>query len=301
MSELDLASLTPLTGGWSGQTFLADVAGERSVVRIYANPGHRGDAAHEVDAALLELVRGLLPVPDVLEVRRADPATGAPALLITSYVEGVRGDELLPTLDDDGLAHLGRRLGEVLAVLGGIPMLRSGPFVDGDLRIGSFGDVDDLPAHVASTQLPWFSPDDRAGLMKVAAKAQERLDGVGRHCLVHSDFNPKNLVLDPDTLHVRAVLDWEFSHAGSPYTDLGNLLRFDRQPAFAEAVLTAYAPRFWEDPRSTLELARAADLWALVELAGRKGQNPVADRAHAHLVQIGRTGALDAIPDAPQR
>ncbi|MET0766493.1 MAG: phosphotransferase, partial [Aeromicrobium sp.] len=158
MSELDLASLTPLTGGWSGQTFLADVAGERSVVRIYATSGPRGDAAHEVDAALLELVRGLLPVPEVLEVRRADPATGAPALMITSYVDGVRGDELLPTLDEEGLGRLGSHLGEVLAVLGGIPMLRSGPFVDGDLRIGTFEGADDLPEYVADAQLPWFTP-----------------------------------------------------------------------------------------------------------------------------------------------
>ncbi len=111
---------------------------------------------------------------------------------------------------------------------------------------------------------------------------------------MHSDFNPKNLILDPDTLHVRALLDWEFSHAGNPYTDLGNLLRFDRAPAFADAVLTTYAGRWWEDKRSVLEQARAADLWALVELAGRKGQNPVADRAHALLLEIARTGDLDA-------
>jgi aminoglycoside phosphotransferase (APT) family kinase protein len=301
VSDLDLASLTPLTGGWSGQTFLADVAGERSVVRIYANPSPRGDAAHEVDAALLELVRGLVPVPEVLEVRRADPGTGAPALLITSYVDGVRGDELLPTLDDDGLARLGTHLGELLAVLGGMPMLRGGPFVDGDLRIGTFGDVDDLLGYVAGSQLPWFSPDDRAGLLEVAAAAQEKLDGVGRCCLVHSDFNPKNLILDPDTLHVRALVDWEFAHAGNPYADLGNLLRFERRPAFADAVLTTYAARRWEDTRWALELARAADLWALVELAGRKGQNPVADRAHALLLRIARTGDLDAVPDPPKR
>ena len=74
-TAMDLTSLTPLAGGWSGETFVADVAGERSVVRIYARPSHRGAAAHEVDAALLRLVRGLVPVPEVLEVRRADPAS----------------------------------------------------------------------------------------------------------------------------------------------------------------------------------------------------------------------------------
>jgi aminoglycoside phosphotransferase (APT) family kinase protein len=116
------------------------------------------------------------------------------------------------------------------------------------------------------------------------------LDGVGRWCLAHSDFNPKNLILDPDTLEVRALLDWEFAHAGSPYTDLGNLLRFDRQPAFADAVLTTYAGSRGVDPATALALARAADLWALVELAGRRGSSPVADRAHALLLRIAREG-----------
>ena len=94
------------------------------------------------------------------------------------------------------------------------------------------------------------------------------LDTVPRACLVHSDLNPKNLLLDPDTLALTGVLDWEFAHAGHPFTDLGNLLRFDRAPAFAEAVLAAYAARRGTPPEEALGLARAADLWALVDLAG---------------------------------
>ena len=53
---MDLASLQPLPGGWSGETFVAEVAGERSVVRIYAGASHRGENAHDVDAALLRAV-----------------------------------------------------------------------------------------------------------------------------------------------------------------------------------------------------------------------------------------------------
>ena len=41
-------------------------------------PGRRGDAAPEIDAAVLRLVRGLLPVPEVLEVRRGDAAPAGP-------------------------------------------------------------------------------------------------------------------------------------------------------------------------------------------------------------------------------
>jgi len=288
--------MTPLAGGWSGETFLAETAGERTVVRIYADPGRRGETAHEVDAAMLRLMRGLVPVPEVLEVRRADPAADLPALLITSFLPGIRADELVPTLDDARLATLGTRLGELLADLGGIPMLRMGPFVDGDLRIGDWDLGDGLPSYVErhAPQLAHWSANDLAGLREVAETSQALLDTVGRYCLVHSDFNPKNLLLDPETLTVTGLLDWEFAHAGHPYSDLGNLLRFDRQPAFGESVLAAYCARRGGTPADALELGRAADLWALVELATRRGQNPVADGAHELLLRIAQTLSIHA-------
>jgi aminoglycoside phosphotransferase (APT) family kinase protein len=303
---MDLTSLTPLEGGWSGQTFLADVGGERSVVRIYAEPGPRGPAAHEVDAALLRLVRGLVPVADVLEMRRADPATGLPALLVTSHLPGERADLLLPGLDAGARAGLGRTLAGILADLGGMPLLSSGPFVDGDLRIGSFwgpgeGDVDGLPGYVdlVSPRLGWWTPDELDGLREVAVDAQALLDTVGRVCLVHSDFNLKNLLVDPATLAVTGLVDWEFAHAGHPFTDLGNLLRFERDEAFTAAVLEAYAERRGPAPEEALALARAADLWALVDLASRRNTNPVAAAADVLLREIARTRDPRAAPEGP--
>jgi aminoglycoside phosphotransferase (APT) family kinase protein len=286
---MDLASLTPLDGGWSGETFLAEAAGERSVVRIYARPSHRGAAAHEVDAALLRLVKGLLPVPEVLEVRRADEATGMPALLVTSFLPGERLELLLPRLADAERATLGRSLGELLADLGGMPTLSTGPFVDGRLTIGSFEpDLDGLPAAVelAESRLGWWSPDELTGLREVAVDAQALLDTVGRRVLVHSDFNAKNLLVDPDSLEVTGLLDWEYAHAGHPFTDLGNLLRFERDEVFTDAVLAAYTGRRGGSAGDALALARAADLWALVDLAARRGENPVAERADRLLRRV---------------
>jgi aminoglycoside phosphotransferase (APT) family kinase protein len=286
---MDLASLTPLDGGWSGETFLAEAAGERSVVRIYARPSHRGAAAHEVDAALLRLVKGLLPVPEVLEVRRADEATGMPALLVTSFLPGERLELLLPRLADAERATLGRSIGELLADLGGMPTLSTGPFVDGRLTIGSFEpDLDGLPAAVelAEPRLGWWSPDELTGLREVAVDAQALLDTVGRRVLVHSDFNAKNLLVDPDSLEVTGLLDWEYAHAGHPFTDLGNLLRFERDEVFTDAVLAAYTGRRGGSAGDALALARAADLWALVDLAARRGENPVAERADRLLRRV---------------
>ena len=293
---MEFSDLTPLAGGWSGQTFVAEAGGERTVVRIYP-PGRRDDAAPEIDAAVLRLVRGLVPVPDVLEVRRTLSAADRPGLLVTSFLTGERGDLLLPSLDGTRAAVLGGHLGELLADLSGMPTLTAGPFVDAALTIGDFGLTDGLPGFVAdhADALGW-EPGLLARLEEVADRAQALLDSVGRTCLVHSDANPKNLLVDPATLGVTGVLDWEFAHSGHPHTDLGNLLRFDRRPTYADAVLAAWCERRSTDPAETLELARAADVWALVDLAARRGQNPVADRAHEHLMAIARTGDLHALP-----
>lgn len=291
---MDAADLVPLAGGWSGQTFLAEAGGQRSVVRIYP-PGLRDDSAPEVDAAVLRLVRGLLPVPDVLEVRRGGVADDRPGLLVTSWLVGERGDLVLPTLDDAGLARIGRRVGEVAGILGGMPTLRPGPFVDPALHIGDFGLADGLPGFAEAAGLRWDA-DLLARLVAVATDAQALLDTVDRSCLVHSDLNPKNLLVDPETLEVTAVLDWEFAHSGHPFTDLGNALRFDRAPAYVDAVLAGHRERHGVPPAEALALARAADLWALVDLASRAGQNPVADRADLLLRSVAAQGDLQAEP-----
>jgi Ser/Thr protein kinase RdoA (MazF antagonist) len=270
-------------------------------VRVY-RPGQRDDAGPEIDAAVLRLVRGLVPVPEVLEVRRGLAAADQPGLLVTTFVDGERGDLLLPSLDDRGLAVLGARLGSLAADLAGMPMLRAGTFRDGDLRIGAFPGPDDLPGLVDAHARAWGPPGlgwDASlvrRLRAVAEQAQQLLDTVGRTSLVHSDLNPKNLLVDPRSLDLTAVLDWEFAHAGHPFTDLGNLLRFDRAPAYVGAVLAAWCDRRGGTPEQALDLARAADLWALVDLASRAGDNPVADRAATHLRAIAAARDPHAVP-----
>ena len=292
--------LVPLEGGFSGETFLAEMAGERSVVRIYAERGaRRGPAAVDVDAALLRLVRGLLPVPEILEVRRPS-AAGTPALLVTSFVPGTPLDRLLPQAPNHTRRAIGRQLGMLLARLAQIPTLRPGQFLDADLRIGALpAGAGTLPEWVEAHQDgPGFgdwSDADLKGLGDVAEDAQVLLDRFDRSCLVHSDFNAKNLLVDPGNGAVTGVLDWEFAHSGLPVTDLGNLLRFERDPGLADTVLETYTDLAPDAPPDLLDHARAADLFALVDLAARGG-NPVAQRARELLLSIARTGDLHAAP-----
>lgn len=297
-SEL-LTELRPLAGGYSGETYLSRVGADEVVVRIYAGRPGRRDAEGrfsarpaEVEAALLTLVRGLLPVPRVLEVRRPDnrvPGAELPAMLICERLPGVCGEEYYRDADAGARAALGERLGGLLADLAGMPLLRAGFFIDGELTVQPFGpEAEDLwlwaEAHLLSQPAgasdhsgaeSWLSA--RAALQRLCAQAQARLDLLTRVCLVHGDFNLKNLLIDPASGQITGLLDWEFAHAGNPATDLGNLLRQATEPAdagYAAAVLAAYAARRGGSVEELRLLAEAADLYALIELAARAAAEP---------------------------
>jgi aminoglycoside phosphotransferase (APT) family kinase protein len=56
-------------------------------------------------------------------------------------------------------------------------------------------------------------------VLAAAGQTLRRLhDGVPG--FVHGDYGPQNLLLDPVSLEVVAVLDWEFAHDGDPVEDL---------------------------------------------------------------------------------
>ncbi|WP_285102414.1 phosphotransferase [Promicromonospora sp. MEB111] len=309
--------LEPLTGGWSGETFLATPSraargGDRLVVRFFADARHTPDAAR-IQAALLDRVRSALPVPAVREVHDGDGAL--PGALVTELLPGERGDLVLARLvaehreggrreggrsTEGALGALGRALGRVAGTLATTPMPRTGLFAGADLRIEPF-DLwlpDWVDAHAPGLTAGGWSDGEVAGLRKVAERAGVDREGA-TPCLVHSDLNPKNVLVDPATLQVTGVLDWEFAHAGHPATDLGNLLRFDREPPYVEGVLDGWSAGVGadgSDRRRALHLARSADLVALIELAARAETNPVVRQARAHLRAIARTGDVHAVP-----
>lgn len=299
--------LEPLAGGWSGETFRAvpSAPDQATLVARYLAAEHHAPEAAGIQAALLRQVSGLLPVPDVHGAFESDGPV--PGLLLTELLPGERGDLVLERLDAEGrsddLRTLGRALGGVAGTLAGVRMPDAGMFADETLRIEPFRLV--LPEwvddHAAGLAAVGWSGAEVAALRAVAEDALPLLAGA-QPCLVHSDLNPKNVLVDPVGMRVTGVLDWEFAHAGHPATDLGNLLRFDRHPAYVSGVLDEWCAVVGRttgarpDPAAAVDVARAADLVALVELAARTVTTPVVREAREHLRAIARTGDVHAVP-----
>lgn len=300
--------MEPLAGGYSGETFLVGAAEDQVVLRIYARDPERC----VVDASLLRLLHGVVPVPALVDERPA--ADGQPGVLVMELLPGERLDLVLPTASDRLRTTIAGNLGRLLATLSGIPMLRFGMFQGAELRISDAGgpaeDLRTWAHHFRDNgRLAAWEERDFDGLLELVDEAAGRLRGswrdeppkrsdpaLTRVVLAHSDFNPKNLLVDAETGEITGLLDWEFAHAGSPYTDLGNLTRFERHPDVVAGVLMTlreHAPTLAADP---LILGRAVDLWALIELAGNPQRNAVRELATQLLLAQARSGDLLAWP-----
>jgi aminoglycoside phosphotransferase (APT) family kinase protein len=245
-----------------------------------------------VDVSLMRLVHGLLPVPRVLDAKPEESDEGPPYVL-TERLPGMNLETYLETAGDAQRQRVGEQLGELLVRLSGMPFLTFGEFVGRELVISPFeagGLIGWFNQHVADLGL---TRDQVSAMESVIDSAEDLAStGVDRICLVHSDFNPKNLLVDPETAEITGLIDWEFAFAGSPYSDLGNLLRFCEDPVLGEAVLSVVRSTGPDLGDRLVERGRAADLWALIDLASRPAANPVAAAAHTLITRMADTADL---------
>lgn len=286
----------PAAGGFSGETFAGLWMRQRAYVRLYL----RDPARAEVDLALLRLLNGRIPLPKVLRADTEAPtsARSLPAHIVTAAVPGQRADVLLEMGTSAPAARaLGRQSARIVGALRQQGFDTAGPLSGRDLRVGQFPAEYAGLTSVARRLTPGLSAagldvTDHSPLGIALAAADARLSGAPpqRPCLVHSDLNGKNLIVDPDSGRLRAVLDWEFAHAGNWLADIGNLLRgTGRAPtgspvarAFREGLvdemhesLLADRRSRWTVPPDWVRSAHDHDLFALLELAAR----PVTDAA----------------------
>ena len=179
----------------------------------------------------------------MLEVRPA--SADEPAVLVTSRLDGTPLDQALrdhhDTLD---LTALGVSLGGPWPGCQGCRSGDFGMFVGADLGVSTHG-VPLRPAEFARYQrdngriASWRDDDldallrlvDLAGDVSDAAEA-ESLASVGAGA---QRLQPEEHPRRPRDLQVVALLDWEFAHAGSVYTDFGNFTRFERDDRLVRA------------------------------------------------------------------
>ena len=270
----EVLSVERLEGGQRNTNVKLRVEGmaDPLVLRIY-----RHDAAlcrKELD--LMKLVRGVVPVPDVIH----EEADATPPFVLLRYVDGITFRELRRTGDDAAVAEAAESVGEVLAAIHKHEFPQAG-WLEPGLRVGApLLEGADAGRRFIELCLGSEAARERMGkelrarVRRAVRQGSEDLAAMEEESrLVHGDFNKRNVIVARagGGWRVAAVLDWEFAIASTPLTDLGNFLRYERedQPAVAPHLEKAYRRAGGSLPDEWRRLSQLVDLIALCELLSR--------------------------------
>jgi aminoglycoside phosphotransferase (APT) family kinase protein len=204
----------------AGPSIPGPAAWRRPLVLRRKPPGHLLPSAHAIEREY-QVMRSLqdsgIPVPKT-HLLCEDPGVIGTAFFVMDYVNGhPMTDAALPGRSPVDRGAIYRSMIEVLARLHRVDWRAVG--LDGYGKPGNY---------VARQVHRWTA--------QYRASETERIDAMERliqwlpshipaddaASIVHGDYRPGNLLLDPDKPAVAAVIDWELSTIGHPLVDLGH-------------------------------------------------------------------------------
>ncbi|MFA9445848.1 phosphotransferase family protein [Egicoccus sp. AB-alg6-2] len=217
-------------GGRSNLTYtVSDARGRRLVLR---RPPLHGvlPSAHDMGREhriITALEPTNVPVPVTIGYEADDEVTGAP-FYVMQFAEGevVRDAAAARThLDVATRSAVSADLVDVLVRLHEV-----------DVDAVGLGDLARREDYLARQLKRWHGQLQQGATRRlpvlddVHARLVADIPAQGQATIVHGDYRLDNLVLDPATGRVRAVLDWELTTLGDPLADLGLLLVYWAEP-----------------------------------------------------------------------
>jgi aminoglycoside phosphotransferase (APT) family kinase protein len=264
---------TPLEGGLRNCNLKLTTDRGTFVLRVYE---HHASLCHkEVD--LLRFVDGRALVPEVIYAA-PDGMDEMPPFAVLRFVEGITFQELKRAGDADATAEAAESVGAALAAIGRVRFDRAGwigpgpavgaPLLPGENALPRFVDLC-LESEVLRSRMPEDFREQAHAVVWGAAAELAALDGDAR--LVHCDFGTRNVIVrrERGRWGLAAVLDWEFAVAGSPLTDVGHFLRYDKQGVEA-AFLRGFVEAGGELREGWRRMARLIDFSALCDILTRE-------------------------------
>lgn len=205
-------------GGQSNPTFAIEAASGNYVLRRKP-PGTLLASAHAVDRefrVLTALANSDVPVARAYHLCEDDSIIGSMFYLM-EYVDGtVYWNPALPELDNNARTKVYDEMNRVLAAMHSVDIEKAG--------LSDYG----KPGNYFERQISRWSKQYRASETETIDAMETLMDWLpanlptddGKVSLVHGDFRLDNLMFDPHTHKVLAVVDWELSTLGHPYADL---------------------------------------------------------------------------------
>jgi len=101
-----------------------------------------------------------------------------------------------------------------------------------DIDITGLSKLGNPEGYVTRQVLGWIKryfnaeTDTIKGMNKAAEWLQNNISKTQSNTFIHNDYKYDNLILDLNTLNIKAVLDWEMATVGDPLMDLGTTLAY---------------------------------------------------------------------------
>lgn len=204
--------------GQSNPTYRIDASGGTFVLRAQP-PGQLLPGAHRVDREA-RIIAGLrdtpVPVPHILAQSGADGPLGR-MFVVMSHVEGqIYWDPALPGMSPNDRRAVYAAMNQTLADLHDVA-----PEATGLADFGRAGDYFQRQLATWTRQYRASETEEIAEMNQLISWLEDNFpEDDGRSGLVHGDFRLDNMIFDPATHTVAALLDWELSTIGHPFADL---------------------------------------------------------------------------------
>lgn len=230
-------------GGYSNLTYLIKKGSSEFVLR---KPPHGANikSAHDMRReykvlSLLKPVYTKIPAP--ICICEEDDLLGAPFYLM-ERVKGLILRNKVPegmTMTTDSFRRLSVNTIDNLAMLHQL-----------DIKTSGLSDLGKPEGYVQRQVEGWIKryfnaeTDEIKAMNETATWMQSNIPPETQVAFIHNDYKYDNLVLDPETLEIKALLDWEMATVGDPLMDLGTSLGYWAEqgdhPALKSFGLTGY-------------------------------------------------------------
>lgn len=214
-----LTEIVKFKAGQSNPTYLLKSTAGQFVLRAKP-PGALLKSAHQVDReyrVMKALADTPVPVPKMLHLSGEDSPIGR-QFFVMEFLEGrVLWDPALPELpSNEARAKIYDEMNKTLAAMHDVDVNAVG--------LGDYG----KPGNYFERQITRWSSQYRASETDKIAAMDRLIDWLEKNCpaeggvvsLVHGDYRLDNIMFGKDRDEAIAVLDWELSTLGHPYSDL---------------------------------------------------------------------------------